>query len=79
MFIGLVEILGLLGQEGNLTGPGWAWLKNFNINRAGFVIVGVFVVTWAVALAIWRFGKVEQRWDPAAAQTASSPAVRQAP
>ena len=26
MFIGAVEVLGLLGQDGHLTGPGWAWL-----------------------------------------------------
>ena len=38
------------------------FLANFNINHAGFVIVGVFVVTWAVALAVWRFGHVEERW-----------------
>jgi high-affinity nickel-transport protein len=29
------------------------------------VIVGLFVVTWAVALSIWHFGKVEERWDAA--------------
>ena len=66
-FIGTVELLGLLGQEG-LTGGFWSFMAGFNINKAGFVIVGVFVVTWAVALAIWRFGKVEQKWDLAAAQ-----------
>jgi high-affinity nickel-transport protein len=31
------------------------------------VIVGVFVVTWGVALAIWHFGKIERKWDTAAA------------
>ena len=28
---------------------------------AGFVIVGVFVLAWAAALAIWRFGRIEQK------------------
>jgi high-affinity nickel-transport protein len=63
LFVGAVEILGLVGQESNLTGPGWSWLANFNINTAGFVIVGVFVVTWVVALGVWHFGKLEQRWE----------------
>ncbi len=67
VFIGVTELLGLLGQEGSLKGPGWAWLEKFNINTAGFVIVGVFVVTWAVALLIWRFGRIEQKWDAAKA------------
>ena len=43
-------------------------MANFNINTAGFVIVGIFVVTWVVALSIWRFGHVEERWDAAALQ-----------
>src|ERR1022692_3468941 len=68
VFIGAIEVLGLLGQDGNLTGWGWAWLENFNINTAGFVIVGVFVLTWAAALSIWHFGYIEQKWDLAAAE-----------
>jgi high-affinity nickel-transport protein len=62
-FIGTVELLGLLGQELNLTGGFWTFMGNFNINTAGFVIVGVFVLTWVVALSIWRFAKIEQKWD----------------
>jgi hypothetical protein len=23
----------------------------------------VFVLTWAVALAIWHFGRIEQKWQ----------------
>jgi high-affinity nickel-transport protein len=65
VFIGAVEVLGLLAQDGNLSGTGWAWLESFNINTAGFVIVGVFVLTWIVALSIWRFAKIEQKWDAA--------------
>ena len=70
MFIGTVEVLGLLAQDGHLRGGGWHWLANFNINTAGFVIVGVFVVTWAVALAIWHFGRIEQKWEASTAKAA---------
>jgi nickel/cobalt transporter (NiCoT) family protein len=64
-FIGTIELLGLLGQELNLNGGFWTFMGNFNINTAGFVIVGVFVLTWVVALSIWRFAKIEQKWDTA--------------
>jgi nickel/cobalt transporter (NiCoT) family protein len=66
VFIGATELLGLLGQDGNLKGSVWSFLENFNINTAGFVIVGVFVLTWAVALSVWHFGKLEQKWDTGA-------------
>ncbi|HEX9541487.1 MAG TPA: hypothetical protein VGA04_25260, partial [Streptosporangiaceae bacterium] len=79
VFIGTIEILGLIGQEGHLGGGFWTFMRGFDINKAGFVIVGVFVVTWAVALSIWRFGRIEQRWDAASAAASSSPpAHRQA-
>jgi high-affinity nickel-transport protein len=68
LFIGATELLGLLGQDGNLNGSAWAFFENFNINTAGFVIVGVFVLTWAAALAVWHFGKLEQKWDAREAQ-----------
>ena len=36
-------------------------MYNFNINTAGFVIVGMFLVTWAGAMLIWRYGNVEEK------------------
>jgi high-affinity nickel-transport protein len=68
LFIGTIEILGLIAGEYKLTGGFWDYLQNFNINRAGFIIVGVFVVTWIVALAIWHFGQIERRWELQAAE-----------
>jgi high-affinity nickel-transport protein len=65
-FIGTIEILGLLGAELNLTGGFWSFMGNFDLNKAGFVIVGIFVLTWAVALSIWHFGRIEQKWEAAA-------------
>ena len=39
-FIGTVEILGLIGQEYQLGGRFWTFMGDFNINKAGFVVVG---------------------------------------
>jgi high-affinity nickel-transport protein len=41
-----------------------AWLASLDLGYVGFGIVGLFAVTWAVALAAWRFGRIEQRWAP---------------
>ena len=69
-FVGTVEILALIGQETGASGGFWSFVAAFDLNKAGFVIVGVFVLTWIVALAIWRFGRIEQKWDLAAQQGA---------
>jgi high-affinity nickel-transport protein len=63
VFIGAIELLGLVAQNSHLNGSFWSFLANFNINAAGFVIIGVFVVTWVIALSVWHFGRIEQKWD----------------
>ena len=37
-------------------------MYNFDINKAGFVIVGMFIITWTAALLIWRYGHIEEKW-----------------
>jgi len=61
--IGTIEVLGLLPMELHWNGPFWNYMANFDINTAGFIIVGMFIVTWVGALLIWRFGHIEARWD----------------
>ena len=70
--IGTIELLSVLQAQLNLKGGIWSFSSNFNINHAGFFIVGVFIVTWAVALSIWHFGHVEARWEEHAATAHSS-------
>jgi len=64
--IGTVELLCLLPSEINLRGSFWNFMATFDINKAGYVIVALFVATWVIALAIWHFGDLEARWDAAA-------------
>ncbi len=68
LFIGTIEILGLLAKESGLSGGFWRFLQGFDMNRAGLVIAGVFVVTWVVALAVWHFGDIERKWEDQAAR-----------
>jgi len=62
LFIGGLEVAQVFAQQLNLTGGFWNYALAFNINKAGFIIVIMFVAVWGLALAIWRFGKVENRW-----------------
>jgi nickel/cobalt transporter (NiCoT) family protein len=75
LFIGSVEALGLLAQDGHLGGGFWSFMENFNINTAGFFVVGVFVVTWGVALSVWRFGHIEEKWDTVAQEARAARAM----
>ncbi|MBV9940575.1 MAG: HoxN/HupN/NixA family nickel/cobalt transporter [Solirubrobacterales bacterium] len=61
--VGTIELGGLTASELNLSGSFWNWFENININLVGFVIVGMFIATWATAMSVWRFGHIEERWS----------------
>jgi high-affinity nickel-transport protein len=63
LIIGGVELLGLLAEKAGLTGGFWDWVSGLDLNFVGYAIVGLFVLTWIVALAVWRFGRIEERWS----------------
>jgi high-affinity nickel-transport protein len=71
-FIGAVEVLGLLPTELHWKGSFWRLMSGFDINKAGIIIVGMFVVTWLGAVLVWRFGHVEERWGSSLRPTEES-------
>jgi len=63
LIIGTVELVSILTDKLSITHGPLAWLGNLDLNNVGFFIVGLFVLTWAVALAVWRYGRVEEKWS----------------
>ena len=63
LLIGTIELLSVLADKFSLTGQPWDFVSGLDLNIVGYVIVGMFVFTWAVALAVWRFGNIEERWS----------------
>jgi high-affinity nickel-transport protein len=63
--IGSVEILSLFTDVLNIRGAPWSWVSGIDLNGLGFAIVGLFVATWIVAVAIWKIGRVEEKWHSA--------------
>jgi nickel/cobalt transporter (NiCoT) family protein len=62
LVIGSIEIFSLLAEKLGLSGGAWDWPAAIDLNTIGFAIFGLFVATWLVALAIWHFGNIEERW-----------------
>ncbi|MYV47195.1 HoxN/HupN/NixA family nickel/cobalt transporter [Streptomyces sp. SID2888] len=73
LIIGTVELLGLLADKAGLHGAFWDWIAGLDLNIVGYVIVGLFFATWAVAVLVWRFGGIEAKWEAGMARS-SAPA-----
>ncbi len=63
LIIGTIELLSILADKLSLRGGLWGFAAGLDLNEVGFVIVGLFVVTWAGALAIWHWGHIEEKWS----------------
>jgi high-affinity nickel-transport protein len=72
LVIGTIEIGGLVSSRLDLSGPFWSWFENVDINFLGLLIVAMFVATWVIALLIWRFARIEERWSAHVEETGSA-------
>jgi high-affinity nickel-transport protein len=70
LIIGTIELVGVLAEQANITSGPIAAVASIPLDYAGYGIVGLFVVAWLLALVVWRFGRIEQRWS---ASLAASP------
>ncbi len=62
LIVGTAELLGLFAEQLGWRGGFWDWVAGLDLNVIGFVIVGMFALTWLGALLVWRIGRIEERW-----------------
>src|SRR5829696_9499698 len=63
LLVGGIELLAVLAEKRSLKGGVWDVVTGIDLNLIGYLIVGLFALTWAVALAVWRLGRIEERWS----------------
>jgi nickel/cobalt transporter (NiCoT) family protein len=66
LVIGLLVLAGLIVDRLDLDAGPLVWIADLDLEFVGFAVVGLFVVTWVLALAIWRFGRIEEKWSKGA-------------
>jgi high-affinity nickel-transport protein len=63
LIIGTIELLGVLADEAHITSGPVAAVASIPLDYAGYGIVGLFVLAWVIALGVWRFARIEERWS----------------
>jgi nickel/cobalt transporter (NiCoT) family protein len=63
LVIGVLVLVGLLVERLAIDAGPLVWLAGLDLEHVGFAIVGLFLVTWALAVAVWRFGRIEEKWS----------------
>jgi nickel/cobalt transporter (NiCoT) family protein len=62
LIIGSIELLQVLIGMLDLRGPFFDFVAGLHFGILGYVVVGIFLLTWGVAAAVWKFGRLEQRY-----------------
>ena len=62
LVIGGIELTSVLAERFDITTGVVGAIASISLDNVGYAIVVVFVLTWLVSLAVWRLGRVEERW-----------------
>jgi high-affinity nickel-transport protein len=63
LLIGGIELTGLLAERLGIDDGPLGAIASVDLNNVGFYIVGLLLSTWLIALLVWKFGRIEQRWS----------------
>ena len=72
LVIGAVELLQVLRSAFNLSGPFFDLVGEVDFGIVGYAVVGIFLMAWGTAVALWKFGRVEERHRAARYLTAET-------
>ena len=62
LVIGSIEMFQVLINLLDLKGPLFDRVGALDFGILGYVIVGIFLAVWGVSLAVWKFGRFEERY-----------------
>jgi high-affinity nickel-transport protein len=63
LVIGTIELMSVVADRLSLTGPPWGFVSGLDLNYVGYAIAAMFALTWIVAVAVWRVGRIEEKWS----------------
>jgi high-affinity nickel-transport protein len=61
--IGSIELLQVLIGTMDLRGPFFDFVAGLDFGMLGYLIVGLFLAAWAVSVMLWKFGRIEERYE----------------
>ena len=63
LIIGTIELVGVLADQAKINSGPLSAIASIPLDYAGYAIVAFFVLAWITALAVWRFGRIEEKWS----------------
>jgi high-affinity nickel-transport protein len=59
LVVGTVEVLSVVAGQLSLSGPFWDWVSNLDFEVLGYLIIGIFAVSWLGSLLIYKINRYD--------------------
>jgi high-affinity nickel-transport protein len=61
--IGFIELISILVERAGISSGPLSAIGGLDLESVGYTVVALFLGTWLLAIAVWRFGHIEERWS----------------
>ena len=66
LFVGTIELASIVsGRLFDVHDGFWGTVQRIDFQTMGYAVAALFVFCWLLSLAIWRWGRLEERWRAA--------------
>jgi nickel/cobalt transporter (NiCoT) family protein len=63
LFIGGIEVLQVISNETGASGGLFTWANSVPFSRMGFYIIGIFLVSWVISVALFKLRRIDRLDD----------------
>jgi high-affinity nickel-transport protein len=67
LVIGTIELLSIISAQANLNGGVWDLINALDLNTMGFIIIGIFLLSWITSTIIYKIKRYDDLGQPSAA------------
>ena len=66
LVVGVIVLTGLLVDELGIESGPLAFIGGLELDVVGYLVVGLFLFSWALAVAVWKLGRIEEKYGSTA-------------
>jgi high-affinity nickel-transport protein len=64
LFIGTIQLVSIVTDRIlNIHTGIWGVIQDLDVQTVGYLVAGLFAASWLTSLAVWRFGRLDDRWS----------------
>jgi high-affinity nickel-transport protein len=63
LVIGGIELVSVLADETHIESGPLRAVADVPLDYAGYAIVGLFALAWIIAVLVWKYGRIEEKWS----------------